>query len=60
MRVENVEAVVRDETLRGRESEIAPRQNLGKYPLFIGLRRGLVGTEHRRSNQRDQSRTMLQ
>lgn len=49
MRNGNVEAVVRDETVRGRELEKAPGQNLAKYPLF-GLRRGPVIIGDRRSN----------
>lgn len=30
----NVEAMGRDETVRGKELEKAPGQNLEKYPLF--------------------------
>ena len=57
-RRENVEITVRDETLRGRELERAPGQNLGKDPFF-GLKRGLVVTGDGRSNQRDRSRERL-
>lgn len=49
MRNENVEAMVRDKILKGRELGNTPEQNMGKYPLF-GLRRGPVVTGDRRSN----------
>ena len=39
MRIENVETVVRDETLKGRGLEIAPGQNLGKIPTLWAKKR---------------------
>lgn len=49
MRNENIEAVLRDEIVMGRELEKAPGQNQGKYPLF-GLRRGPVVIGERNSS----------
>lgn len=54
MQKENVEAMVRDEFLRGRVIERL-RTEIGEIPQF-GLQRGVVVFGDRRSNQRNGSR----